>query len=298
MNASNPVSILIFALPGILHLIAGIAVLLLTCRWRSSPSRTAFIIFVAISMIAMPLVSVSLGTYLQFSIGNGNYEFVSTLSMAIRIVTLVMEFASAVTLIAFAALHRRETFSAESAAALSGRPVRVWNVKPTSLEKISIMRKREWAFLIDVAPPILLTAVNFMLLANEGYRSSPWVHVGTGLVMLVVLLWIPYIVFKDSIQGASVGKRITGCRVVSRDSGRPIDVGESVLRNVFFVLPLMWIVELIVALVRKDRHRLGDLAARTTVVQGDPQSIDGDELVTATIADAVEPVAEPHPLDD
>jgi uncharacterized RDD family membrane protein YckC len=71
------------------------------------------------------------------------------------------------------------------------------------------------------------------------------------------------LLFRDAISGKSPGKAMTGLQVVDASTGRPIGVGQSCARNWPFLIPVMPLVELIVANLREDKRRLGDLLANT-----------------------------------
>jgi uncharacterized RDD family membrane protein YckC len=93
----------------------------------------------------------------------------------------------------------------------------------------------------------------------EGAAAAAWF----GLVLAY------YFVFEATI-GATLGKRWLGLRVVRSDGGEP-GVGAIALRTVLRVvdsLPILYLVGLVTMLVTgKRRQRLGDLAAKTTVVR-------------------------------
>ena len=85
--------------------------------------------------------------------------------------------------------------------------------------------------------------------------------------LLSLILGICYILFKDAFAGKSPGKAITGLRVVEVSTGRPIGAAKSITRNWLFLVPFMPLVELIVANIRTDKRRLGDLIAGTDVIR-------------------------------
>jgi uncharacterized RDD family membrane protein YckC len=94
----------------------------------------------------------------------------------------------------------------------------------------------------------------------EGVAAAAWF----GLVLAY------YFVFEATI-GATLGKRWLGVRVVRSDGGEP-GVAAIAVRTVLRVidyLPLLYLVGLVTMLATgKRRQRLGDLAAKTTVVRG------------------------------
>jgi uncharacterized RDD family membrane protein YckC len=74
-----------------------------------------------------------------------------------------------------------------------------------------------------------------------------------------------YILLKDSFSGKSIGKALTGLRVIDTKESKPAGLGKSLMRNFIFIIPIVPLVELIVANCRKDKKRLGDLIAGTAV---------------------------------
>ena len=74
-------------------------------------------------------------------------------------------------------------------------------------------------------------------------------------------------VLLTGLTGFSLGKLITGVRVVHEDSGRACGVPRALLRTILLVVPdIGGLVGIIFAASRPDRRRIGDLAASTLVV--------------------------------
>jgi uncharacterized RDD family membrane protein YckC len=94
-----------------------------------------------------------------------------------------------------------------------------------------------------------------------------------GMFMLFeVAIELAYFVFSETVSGGrSIGKAMVGLRVV-QESGLPIEVRHSVVRNLMRsvdVLPSNYLVGLISMIVSSAGQRLGDLAAGTIVVRLD-----------------------------
>ena len=101
-----------------------------------------------------------------------------------------------------------------------------------------------------------------------------------------ILMGATYLFVADGLSGGqSLGKRLTGLRVVNVDSGEPITFKDSMVRNVhlsviflFSIVPVLgWVVIITVGLtiilfetyyciVDVNGYRVGDLAAGTEVV--------------------------------
>lgn len=82
-------------------------------------------------------------------------------------------------------------------------------------------------------------------------------YVAVGIVTLGMLL-------RDGWRGRSLGKRILGLRIVS-PKGDHCGWLRSIVRNLFVVLPLLNVIEVI--LVLAGSRRLGDRIAKTTVTE-------------------------------
>jgi len=176
-----------------------------------------------------------------------------------------------------------------------------WNVPPAPKLNLKILRQREWGFMIDFMPFIVSNLVIVMIISAQFHSSGFSRNTFTedllwGIFGLVVVLQFVYALFKDCARGRSLGKFFTGCRVVDFTTGKPAPAGQTLVRNLTFLIPFFSIVELATASIRPDSRRLGDLLAGTTVVTGPPDFIDGEpvELPETT---SPEPVKK-HPLDD
>ena len=178
-----------------------------------------------------------------------------------------------------------------------------WNVPPDATLNVKILRQREWGFVFDFVPFIVGGVALISFIASRfgaagfgGFSSDRFEMQLWGIFWLIVGLQFPYALFRDCISGRSFGKHLSGCRVVDLKTGKPAAAGQSIIRNLPFLIPLFSIVELATASIRADSRRLGDMLAATTVVTGPPDFMDGDP-VEAPVADVPEPVKK-HPLDD
>jgi uncharacterized RDD family membrane protein YckC len=121
---------------------------------------------------------------------------------------------------------------------------------------------------IAVAIPFgLLTA----LAALSGGGYGPWVAVLWGPVALLTFaLWIIYFTYFEGTTGQTIGKRALNLRVVSTTTGRPPDLGHSLVRNLGRIidwLPAFYFVGFVIALLTRRKQRLGDLLGGTVVVR-------------------------------
>ncbi len=92
------------------------------------------------------------------------------------------------------------------------------------------------------------------------------------IIFIVGGLWgLFYFLLRDGFgAGQSWGKRICGLMVVNLENNSPCDKGKSFVRNIVLwllnALAGLSIVELIVLLVHDRGHRLGDMLAKTQVI--------------------------------
>jgi uncharacterized RDD family membrane protein YckC len=141
--------------------------------------------------------------------------------------------------------------------------------------------RRLVAFLIDAVPAGAITAPLWLALLVQVTTAGPPEQLdpatqadlaGRGWTAWLALrgFQAAYCALTEAVFGASPGKLLLGCRVVAED-GRPAAVGRVILRNLLRVLeleinpPLVPLLLLVV--LTRNRQRLGDIVARTLVVQ-------------------------------
>jgi len=116
---------------------------------------------------------------------------------------------------------------------------------------------RAVAVLIDI---VIICVIAAILMAVAGY--------GTGVQILVSLLGLVYVVVLEATQGATLGKKAMGLKVVKMD-GTAISWKESIIRNLLRIIDGIgfYLVGAIIVWVTKSKQRLGDIAAGTIVVK-------------------------------
>jgi uncharacterized RDD family membrane protein YckC len=87
--------------------------------------------------------------------------------------------------------------------------------------------------------------------------------------VVMFILWFGYFVVLEAKTGKTIGKYIAKTKVVN-ESGGPITWGVSIGRNLMRIIDgfFFYLVGFIVALASKKNQRLGDIVARTYVVNG------------------------------
>jgi uncharacterized RDD family membrane protein YckC len=126
--------------------------------------------------------------------------------------------------------------------------------------------RRESAYVIDF---ILIFMVLMVLAAGISVSFTPKGSVdpegSTGVIVLFLteLALVALFLAKDSVNGVSFGKLVTGLQVVDADSGRPIGLRQSIQRNLILLVPMMPIV---LAFQMRGGPRIGEGWASTRVV--------------------------------
>ncbi len=113
-------------------------------------------------------------------------------------------------------------------------------------------------------------------LIDNGLASifSLWMFVAFKSQIANWISWTVLMLFKDVLSGASPGKRFAGIQVLD-EQGNPPRLSQTLLRNLFLVIPILPIVEYVVMLKDKpEGKRLGDRLAKTRVWDLKPLSKD------------------------
>jgi uncharacterized RDD family membrane protein YckC len=118
----------------------------------------------------------------------------------------------------------------------------------------------------DLKKRLCAAAIDSLVVATSGVFAqilqSPWFLVAGAL----------YLLFRDSVQGQSLGKLLFGLVVINLETGRPATLASSVRRNLLFLLPGANIpaafLETMTLMRDVQGQRLGDRLARTHVIEG------------------------------
>ncbi|MHB8691222.1 MAG: RDD family protein [Solirubrobacteraceae bacterium] len=134
-----------------------------------------------------------------------------------------------------------------------------------------VLGRRIAAALIDLLVALgIFIAVGIVSGNAYSHGGSVGVNLqGVSAVVYAVLV-IAYYVLTESATGRTLGKALLGLRVVRAGTGEPPSTSAIVIRTLLRVvdfLPFLYFVGFITILITGARaQRLGDLAARTTVV--------------------------------
>jgi uncharacterized RDD family membrane protein YckC len=115
------------------------------------------------------------------------------------------------------------------------------------------------SILIGIASGILGVVFRLILGPNAG------VAVGSSLASILAIV---YYFGLEATQGATLGKKMLGLRVVKVD-GSPISWSESIIRNLLRIIDglFFYLVGAILIWTSPERQRLGDRLAKTVVVR-------------------------------
>jgi uncharacterized RDD family membrane protein YckC len=135
-------------------------------------------------------------------------------------------------------------------------------------------RQRGVAKLIDVIVVVLtiLVCVGLPLFLVAGYKEWPLLY-EFGMLLMVLAATFGfglYTIVAEHRLGFTLGKRALGLRVV-RESGAPIGLGQSVVRQLPMFLQIYWI-DVLFALFTDKSQRAFELLSKTRVVS-EPRAI-------------------------
>jgi uncharacterized RDD family membrane protein YckC len=129
------------------------------------------------------------------------------------------------------------------------------------------MLRRCIAFHIDQTVGFLLSSLFFIFdFVSNIFLTGPEIGLSQGgitVVLFPLIGYVFYMLLRDLYQGRSVGKRICNLVVIDSNDGKVASAVQSVVRNITI---LIWPVEIIFLIFRKDGRRIGDHLAKSTVV--------------------------------
>jgi uncharacterized RDD family membrane protein YckC len=120
--------------------------------------------------------------------------------------------------------------------------------------------KRVIAYIIDAI--IVGIVVALIIGIAEVIDFPEWLQ-----ALVSIVLAYGYFIYMEGTTGPTIGKRIMNIRVIS-ESGSPITMGESAVRNILRIVDMLFVglVGLILIIFTQKKQRVGDMAARTVVI--------------------------------
>jgi uncharacterized RDD family membrane protein YckC len=111
------------------------------------------------------------------------------------------------------------------------------------------------------------------LTSGTGDDDEQILLIDTSAVLIATGAWLAWVVVNDVLlqgtTGATVGKFVTGARVVRPDGGRP-GIGKALVRTLLLIVDLISLIlplGLWVAMFSRGHRRIGNMAADTYVVK-------------------------------
>jgi uncharacterized RDD family membrane protein YckC len=123
-----------------------------------------------------------------------------------------------------------------------------------------------------IVDTVLLGIVYFVLVKTMGDSNTSGSNVSFSLnglpAVLFFVISIGYYVVLEGTGGKTVGKMLASTRVVRYDGAGAISWGQALGRNLLRVIDgfCCGLIGLIIIAVNKDNQRLGDMAAKTLVI--------------------------------
>jgi uncharacterized RDD family membrane protein YckC len=133
--------------------------------------------------------------------------------------------------------------------------------------------RRFFAWVIDLLIMISYLIIAFNIVARlspqpSDNNISSWYNMSAVQLLLFVPVFVYHLFFEVVMNGQSIGKKITGIKVISENGGRPA-IHQYLIRWLtrpfdlgFFGLP-----GLLTVVLSKKNQRLGDMAAGTLVIR-------------------------------
>lgn len=132
--------------------------------------------------------------------------------------------------------------------------------------QLAPLKYRVSASLVDFLGLFIVSYI-MMHFWGESYTDGDVTGVRiSGLPGLVLFLFgVGLIPIQEGLTGRTIGKRIVKIKVLKEDFS-DISLGSSIIRHLFDVIDMFFLVGLIVASTNLKKQRIGDLVAKTIVV--------------------------------
>ncbi|WP_010255727.1 RDD family protein [Myroides injenensis] len=129
--------------------------------------------------------------------------------------------------------------------------------------KPSLWVLRLVAYIIDfVFAMLLYFLITYLFIVFSRSSFVDFLLESTWSVLFSILIINFILLFKDCINGISLGKMIMGLQIVNTDTGNTPSFKKLIYRNIYL---LIWPIEFAFWLVNNDKRRLADVHLKTTV---------------------------------
>jgi uncharacterized RDD family membrane protein YckC len=139
-------------------------------------------------------------------------------------------------------------------------------VYPQGGRNVNVTGRRVVATILDSIVFGILIGVFGTRTPTSGFSVT---RLATGGNLLLLVIAVLYYVLMEGLLGRTVGKMITGVRVIDEATGNPPGIGKAIVRTLLRIIDglFAYLVGFIIVQASDRRRRLGDMAARTLVVR-------------------------------
>ncbi|MBU0552121.1 RDD family protein [Myxococcota bacterium] len=127
------------------------------------------------------------------------------------------------------------------------------------------MNRRTAAYLLEMAIITLLVYSPIVVLFSK-FDPNLLEKGSYSSMMLNTLIYALYLIVRDLWGNGSFGKQIMGLKIVNVDDDDAPDFNARLARNMIIIIPLMSIIEFLVAKNNSKLQRIGDSMAGTRIV--------------------------------
>jgi uncharacterized RDD family membrane protein YckC len=141
------------------------------------------------------------------------------------------------------------------------------------------------AYLVDFVIRTVLLFVAFVLMIAGGIAGSAGMSLGLFFILWFAIDWAYFGLSEGYFRGKTLGKHVFGLRVI-QEEGYPITLWGAMLRNIVRAadsLPLFYGAGFITMVAAGKFRRLGDLVARTVVIEERRVSVPREPIILEKI---------------
>jgi uncharacterized RDD family membrane protein YckC len=150
-------------------------------------------------------------------------------------------------------------------------PVDHPNQTPPAREmNVHVTGRRVVATLLDsVVLSVVTGALNTLFGTNGDVSGYDMTQMSFGGAVLILVVTALYFILMEGLLGRTLGKMVTGIRIVDEATGTKLNVGQAFTRTVLRLVDglIAYLVGFIIVMNSDRRRRLGDIAAKTLVVR-------------------------------
>ncbi|WP_432843423.1 RDD family protein [Dactylosporangium sp. CA-092794] len=135
---------------------------------------------------------------------------------------------------------------------------------------VHVTGRRVVGTIVDAVLLGCLGGVVTQIFGSESTGSGfSYTRLSTGGSLLLFVVAVLYYTLLEGLTGRTVGKLVTGIRVVDQSTGAAPGFGKALVRTLLRIIDGLfgYLIAFIVVLASSHRRRLGDMAARTLVVR-------------------------------